>query len=237
MYVVHTPSPWAMVASRWTWVPSSGRRPPSPPRTAAGTPRPRAPPGSGAGRAARRRRSCDALAAYPSAVSAPASASARASGSGRRPPWRPGTAPPARRPARRRTPRSPRGRHAGDPAQRGGREPVVGVPPHRRAGVGQREDLRGTARPRRPAPAAPARPRRHRRPSRRGADGPPRAQPQLGAELSRGTGTPFEENPGDPIPSAAVGGGCRRRARAGGRSAPRPGLGKHRLVFHYAHVT
>ena len=50
--VVQMPSPCAMVASRCTGVPSSARTPRSRPRTAAGTRRPRAPPGSGAGRAA-----------------------------------------------------------------------------------------------------------------------------------------------------------------------------------------
>ena len=52
--VVQAQSPLTIVASRWTWVPRISANASVRPRTAPGTPRRRATPGSGAGRSARR---------------------------------------------------------------------------------------------------------------------------------------------------------------------------------------
>ena len=123
------------------------RSPGSRPRTAAGTRRRRAPPGSGAGTAARRTRSWTPRQRSPRSTGRSASASARARGSS--PASAVAVPAPVLEPAGhvrgeardRRVPAV-----TGDPAQRGAGQVVVGMAAAAHpASVGQREDLRRAA--------------------------------------------------------------------------------------------
>ena len=187
------------------------------PRTAGGTRRPRAPPGSGAGTAARRRRSWTRWQRSPRR-SAPRRAPPPGRAGRRRPRASPpGSAPPA--PATWAAANALTASGAavlGDPAQRGGGEAVVGV----------REALAGRRRSARTILAGRPRPRGPRLRALAGLDQAVgehrvevladrrRAEPELRAQLGRGGRAALEQQLGDPVPGAPV--------RRGGDRPPRP---------------
>ena len=227
------PSPWAIVASRCTGRPEQrAEEPRSPPRRAAGTPRPRAPPGSGAGTAARPRSP---------GPSAAGQAGAPRRRRGPRTPRRRTRPRTGRRPGPARGPRAPHPpapRHTGAPVRRPGaartspprpgRPPgpgsgarcwpgVVGVLEGTAPGIGDREEPGGA-----PPPAAGVGPGRPRLDEALGeqvvqvpADGR-RGQAEPPADDERRRRAQLQDQPGDPGPGAPLGAPLR------GQLDPRP---------------
>ena len=230
--VVQIPSPCAMVASRCTGCRGAGRTPPSPPRTAAGTRRPRAPPGSDAGRAARpARRRCRARSPVPGAGAGGTARRGRVAirgqrlGQGRDPVARCGRldhrpVPPLQVSDLAAGELGDRARpgHLGQEAQRAGGQVVVGVLERAPAHVRDREQLGRAA----PSPAG-------RAAGRAGFDHPVGeevvqvppdrggGQVQPGAQPGRGDRAVLQDEPGDAGPGTPLRPGLGRERRAGER--------------------
>ena len=229
MWVVHTPSPLAMVARRCTCVPTRREITWVSASHSCGNSAATCATGQWCWHSCPPEAIVDALAAYPRR-SAPRPAP-RPGRAGRRPASasRRGSAPPAPRPARRRTRRPPRPAVLGDPAQRRGGQVVVRVRAARRRPASvSAKTLAGRPRPRWPRDG---RSRRSTSPSasiasrcRRIAG---RAEPERLAQLGGGRGALLQQQLRRP------GRGCaRRRRRPSGGSVARLATG-----FHNTNVT